>query len=373
MKQVRWVLVVLVLSFCAGCKKDQHIIGQVGFVNSVAIDQAAEGGDMFRVSVSIPRRSETDRNKTLSAAAHNFQEAMINLTRQTDFYVGSGQIRSILFGEKLAKKNIELVVKSFFNNASIGARVKLLIVKGRAEDIFTNRLTKDPIAREYISRAMERLIQNYGVQEVNIHTFMRDFYDDGVDPFVPMIKIEKDEIVQDGLAIFRYGQMKYHLEPVLSQYLFILSGGFSGASLQLNLENPSGNQKQGNSKMNIGLEHIRNLRKIRVQTQDPRHMRATIKLQIYGEINDYVPNVDLNIGSEQIKLEKRLKKQFETEVQAMLKLLQQLELDPIGIGQYVRNQMSYTAWKALDWRKAYSQMDITCEADIRIKHVPRIY
>lgn len=63
----------------------------------------------------------------------------------------------------------------------------------------------------------------------------------------------------------------------------------------------------------------------------------------------------------------------ESEVHAMLKLLQRLELDPIGIGQYVRNQMSYADWKALDWHKAYSQMDITCEADIRIKHVPRIY
>ncbi|MNR65562.1 hypothetical protein D3C85_1886540 [compost metagenome] len=53
--------------------------------------------------------------------------------------------------------------------------------------------------------------------------------------------------------------------------------------------------------------------------------------------------------------------------QEMIKKLQQNNVDSIGIGQYVRNSLSYKAWKSLDWRKVYPRVEVECRVKVRIK------
>ncbi|WP_216828152.1 Ger(x)C family spore germination C-terminal domain-containing protein [Alkalihalobacterium elongatum] len=54
-------------------------------------------------------------------------------------------------------------------------------------------------------------------------------------------------------------------------------------------------------------------------------------------------------------------------MEVIIKTMQQLNADSIGIGRYVRNSISYKEWRQIDWREVYPNIHVTCNVEAEIR------
>ncbi|MNG35426.1 hypothetical protein D3C84_1221530 [compost metagenome] len=77
--------------------------------------------------------------------------------------------------------------------------------------------------------------------------------------------------------------------------------------------------------------------------------------------------MQLSKDENRVKLEKQLSEYLSGRTEEMTKMMQENKVDSIGVGIYVRNSMSYKAWKSLDWREQLPKAKIRCSLISKIK------
>ncbi len=53
--------------------------------------------------------------------------------------------------------------------------------------------------------------------------------------------------------------------------------------------------------------------------------------------------------------------------------MQEVQADNVGLGQYVRNSLSYQEWTDLNWREAYKNAEIDVNVEVKLKEFGNIH
>ncbi|WP_409342782.1 Ger(x)C family spore germination protein [Paenibacillus sp. MBLB4367] len=358
------VSIVGVLFLLTGCTADQRVIGKIGLVNTIGYDAVSgeNGHRKLQATIFVPKISDAKKNQVLTATAKSTRDAMFAFTRKTDDILEMGQIRNVLFGIDFAKQGIDDMLLNLSNTPTVGARVKVIIVAGTAQEVIGHSFKEYPDAGQYITRLLKKEFETTDLPETNICSFRRDMYDDGMDAIAPIIKLGKDELIIDGVALFDEDRYMAKLNPEQASFLYLLNGKLSRGELRLTL--PSGDF--------VSLGNIDNRRKVTVNLDDPEHFRADVSITVAGEIGDFPVGASPGAKQTQLQFEQAIAEQIEREAHKVIKLVQSHRVDSIGIGHYVRNKMSYGRWTKLDWGRRYAEMKISCHVKVKIKSVERI-
>jgi spore germination protein len=103
---------------------------------------------------------------------------------------------------------------------------------------------------------------------------------------------------------------------------------------------------------------------IDVQSNPNNRKKASIYIELIGDVVEYTGKEDVSDPKIQKKIEKIITKKINQEGKKLIVKLQKLQVDPLGINRYVRNKMKYNEWKALNKYQSYQEMNINVEANV---------
>lgn len=361
MRRIPGICMLLIL-LLPGCKSDERILEELGMIRTTAYDQAEDG--KLKVTVSIP---VTDPNsqitrEVLTATTISSKEARLKFAQQTERTVVSGQIRSALFGSRLAKAGLERHIDTLLRDPSIALGLDLILVEGDAGDILAKNYKQHPDTGQYLDHLLDKEAEMHTVPHVTLFEFSRDFNDDGVDPVIPVVKDNGTNARADGIALFR-GDRYVAKIPVEEGIVFSLfRDKIRMGEIALNIGESEG------KKTVVMFSSLVSRHKVRVFRQGPKDFKVRIDVGVSGSVLEYTGPHDLSKKEERKALEQEISADVTSMGNRMVKEMQRNQADCLGIGQYVRNSLSYREWKSLNWREVYSGIEVECHARVTIKN-----
>lgn len=343
------LLIVLLLCGC----KETRILERTGFIQSIGFDLLRNG--KLRVGVGLPSsdpaiKAEREYLETTEGKTH--KDSFIYLARQTNLLLVSGQIRTILFGADLAKKGVWNYMESFKRDPVMSEKAKIIVVEGEATNILRKDYKSHPRTEKYIDRLVEKMIKVHGVPEVDMYTFARDYYDDGIDPVAAQIKDNGSSIKISGIALFRDDKYVTYVKVDDSIIFGYLYGPVVRAEMNIDLS------KQSNKSQSVMISSMSSSRKIRITHDADGSITAHIFVKAKASVSEYIGELQIYEKSGRSKLEQEISTVLQQRADRLVTFLQDNNVDNLGIGSYVRNSMSHKAWKELDWRKVYPKIKV---------------
>lgn len=361
------VYLFILVFLLVGCT-DQRIIEDVGFIQGMSLDIADpkqhEADNRLLVTVAIPQVDPemAAKREVLTTLANSDKEAMLAISRKTNRQIVSGQLRTIFFGLELAEHGIGERILTMNRDPIFGPRVKVAVVNGKAHDLLIKDYKQHPRTSRYVDQLLEKEANLNMIPEVRIYQFKRDWMDEGIDPVVPILKKGIDDIIVDGIALFQDDRYVGKIEPKQARVFFFLSGKFTGGALQMSFK------EEGIDKpVQVLYSSVVNRRKVNVIHHGPNGIEIVLNISVRGQLLEYNGKLDVASEEGQHRLEREIENYIKAEVEDIIKTMQQINADSIGIGRYVRNSMSYNDWKEMDWREVFPTIQVTCNVEAKIR------
>jgi spore germination protein len=360
---VRLLATVLLVCILTGCTNDQRILEDLGMIQSTSYDLAEN--NKLRVVTSIPvsrpdAKSESGR-MVLSTITDSSKSARLSFSRKTELLVVSGQLRNALFGSSLAKEGLSQHVDTLLRDPSIAFGVKVSVVNGEAGELLSKDYEQHLDTGRYIDLLLTKESLGSSVPKVTLYEFTRDYNDDGIDPIAPMIKDAGKDIEVDGIALFQKDRYVMKVPAKQAVIFSLFRGDVKQGELSLNVGKGEGKKEM------VLFSSLGSKRKVKVHHMDGNRLKVDITASIQGSILEFTGEKDLSKKKNREELENRISNKLTAEADQIVKEMQRHKVDSFGVGQYVRNSLSYAEWKSMDWRKVYPEIQINCHVKVLIK------
>ncbi|MGO4271012.1 Ger(x)C family spore germination C-terminal domain-containing protein [Paenibacillus sp. TAF58] len=202
------------------------------------------------------------------------------------------------------------------------------------------------------------------VPGVILYSFVRDYFDDGVDPIVPMLAVRGENIEIDGIALFKKDRYIGKIKAEQAVLFAILSKSLKIGEFDITFMDHSSGRKE-----KAMISSIASKREVIVNKQERESTvpQIVIRIRLSGIILEYSGKSTFKKSEEQKKLDQDLSEAIREKLQAIVTHVQRSGGDNLGIGTYVRNSMSYEKWNNLNWKSVYPRADIRVEVDTTIR------
>jgi spore germination protein len=356
----RIMIIFCFLFIVTGCAQ-KRIIDDLALINAIGYDLSEEDEENLKVTATFPiitKDGNYDR-KTIIVEGKSSKSAREKLKHKTNMQLESGQIRVSLFGTELAKKGLLTELDTFVRDPNIGSRVLLALGKPVASDILTLQIENEGQNATFLEQAITKLHSESKTINYDIFQFLRDLYDDGIDPILPAYEVEDNDLKYDGVGLFQDDKLIDYMNPEDSKLLFLFRKEITHGDLVQEIELKEGKVQQ------IMLSYVQTKHHIDVNSVAKDNLVATINLEIQGDVLEFTGDEDLSDPKIQMKVEKLLGEQLKSKGDKLLLELQKMKVDPIGIGQHMRNHMKYQRWKKLIWYDVYQNMVINLDITVK--------
>ncbi|MFC0523207.1 Ger(x)C family spore germination protein [Pontibacillus salicampi] len=361
----RWIYFLSVL-LLMGCS-DTHIVEDVGFINSMALDvpEDEEQKNKILVTASIPQintRTENER-EVLSAVANSDKEAMMELSSASNRQLLNGKMELLLFGEGFAEGGIDNNIKTFSRDPKFSGAIHVVVAEGQAKSVLEPMMPNKENPSIYLEELIEKEIRANTAIKTDLHDFLRDLHDKGKDPVTALVTLRDDEPMINGIALFQNEKMVDTMPLSLVRYYMFLAGFFSAGSLGFEHEDHG-------EKAPLTFNCIRNDRRITVDYTNIDDIKVTVHLTVKGSLLEYNGDMDMSDNKDQTALEKIIEEHITQIGDGIIATLQEQQVDPIGIGKHVRNHIDYQTWQEMNWREdVYPNVDVEIKTDVTIKDI----
>ncbi|ALC89051.1 hypothetical protein AM500_04025 [Bacillus sp. FJAT-18017] len=344
----RWILLSVFL-LLTGCV-EREVIDDVRLITGMGYDTSE--GEKIEGTALIPFHLPDQKveNTTLSAASSPSRNIFRTLQKKSPDPIVSGAMEVALFGKDIAEKGISSLLDSLQRDPSIGTNTYFAVVDGTAKDVLKGDYGKKGNS-SYIADLIEQNTEHLDLPQTNMHTFLADFYKVGKSPFLPLIKKHGDKGVElVGLALFKDDKV---IDTLPANKLFYF---------KLMVERYT----QGGVKVSMGKQEavVRSLRsKLKPKLTGQNPYELTVNIEIEGLLEQYTGG-PLNPKARK-EIDAALKKQIETNCMELVKRYQEKDIDPLGLGSFVRSRTRNFDQKK--WRKTdYPKMKIHVNAKVKL-------
>ncbi len=355
------------LLFATACSQDQHILERIGYVRTVGFDKEE---DQVRATLSIPlivteAKQTQFTDEILTATANSGKEARITLSRKTSRKLLSGQIRTLMYSTDIAREGLRNFMDTLQRDPTVSKRTELIIVDGSTHDILTGTYKGHPRTGQYIDRLLKKEFEMQTIPRILLHEYFRDYYDNGKDPIANMIRKSGNDLEYDGIALFRKDKYISRLSPAEVFYFSLMYHNQGKGEFTVTSDNPD--------MRSITFDAINSKKKIKIKKMGDEKYRADITIKLNGGALEYVGDLNLSITEDRTKLEGIINEYITKQCEKVVKKLQKNRTDSLGIGQYVRNKMSYKAWTDTSWDDMYRNMEINVHTNFKMKNFGNFY
>ncbi|MBL0387230.1 Ger(x)C family spore germination protein [Tumebacillus sp. ITR2] len=362
MKKRAWLfaLALAVGSTGVGCgARQQRQLEQLGVISAVGYDQAEH--ENITGTVVIPNFTDTGKEKidVLTGTGGSSKELRFALSRMSERKLVSGQIRVVLYGDKLAREGIMPYSDTLFRDVEIGSQIYLAVVDGRAVDFFAKRYPDKPSVDIYLYRMLRKEMEQNTLPRSNLHHFLHDVYDHGSDPVLPYLRLGKEDIIIDGVAVFKDDVMVGRLDPEETRYLAYLGGGNSMGEVDVTLQEKT----RSGEPAHAVVMYMKVKRKLDI-SQVQGHPKIVMHYEIDGAVTEYSGDSNLEEEPNIKKIELAIQKKMETSMKHLLHTLQHdYGSDPLGLIELYRSKGYVTKLDNKTGEDLYKK----AELDVKVK------
>ena len=365
-KLIKTIALILTCSLMLGGCWDQRVFEQVGFILSFGIEQTEDKDLLITSAYPIIGGEEKGTVDVISTKTSIVRGGRNNLRMTTSKLLEGGKIQQVLISDSLAKNGIHDLLELFQRDATLPAIAFVVIVEGSPGDLLkkaTEFKTKQRVSF-YIYQLLENNVNLSNIPNTKIFDFDINFFAPGLDPIVPMIKIDKELIKITGSALFSGDKMTGTLENEETTLLLGMMDQLKYTDFIFT--NPEFADKDGD-KSGVAVSILKANRKISIDFDEEGKPIVEINLKYRCNIDEFEWD-DTMEPKVQEALEKKFSKDLTSKSNEVIKKLQEANSDPIGIGDIIRSKY-YDYWKSIDWNEMYKEADIKANVEVEIGNV----
>ena len=343
-----------IFTFCwvllSGCLQNE-IVDEINIESVEGFDDM-EGDEIlgtFLVPVYHPDKSIT--NETFSAVA-NMDKGLLNeVQKKSAAPIVNGSLELVLFNKDLAKKGIIKLVDALQRDASIGTGLFLAVVDGQVKEILEGDYGNEGTGT-HLSSLIKHNIERRDLPTTNLHIFLSDYYQKGMDPYLPYLKLIDNKVDIIGVVVMKGGKMAAVVPNEQLFYFKFLVDKYTDGSLSMKL--PIKEEY-------VSLNSIKTKREIKVKWKNGEP-QFHIHLKMDGLVKEYSGK---KVDS---KKTKEIQKAFEDDlVKQTIELIatfQREKVDPIGFGYEAKSRKRGFDFKK--WEEQYPNIKVEVTSEVRI-------
>lgn len=350
-KNLYFILPILTcIIFLGGCVQ-KSVIDDVNIATGIGIDKS--GGQLLG-SLMIPvfNPDKTFENFTFTAKGNVMRDLMSEMQKKASQPIVAGSLDIAFFGKEIAREGIFSVLDVFLRDPSVGSRVQLAVVDGKAADIFKGKYG-DRGNAAYLTQLIEHNMTEQNLPLTNLHHFLATYYQEGQDPYLPLLKKVKPHLVAiSGIALFKNEKVVDLLSENKMFYFKLLVD-----------KHTKGSVKVKSKSQESTIQSITSKTKIKLINRNPYEFKVNIKIN--GLLTEYKER-SLKKGDIP-KIEKQLEKQVNQECAKMIVQFQKKDIDPVGFGHIAKTKTRNFDFKK--WNQSYKNVRFKVTSDVNIIEV----
>ena len=233
-KFVLIIITLFILLISSGCYNYKEI-NDMAIVSSIGIDKDNKN-DKYIVSAQIMNSKESEDSEDSQITVYTKEgdtvhEALRNITLKSPRKLYGNHLSKIVLSEEVAKEGIDNILDTFNRVTEVRNEFVITIVKeDKASDVLKVLTTTESIPAEYVNLSLKIADKTSGLTyATKLDEFISLYLKKGIDPVVPVLKIEKKEkkgttinnitttnpiskIVIEDLAVTNKGKLETYLK-----------------------------------------------------------------------------------------------------------------------------------------------------------------
>ncbi|WP_409289816.1 Ger(x)C family spore germination protein [Peribacillus sp. SCS-37] len=360
-KKILFLFLACILS--GGCSQ-QRILEEQAMVQATSFDLIKEetGTEPAKIRVSDALPQDRSTQKVLTAVARSSKEARAKINSQTNLNIVSGQLRTFLFSESLAKKGLLKYTDTLERDPAISQQTNMVLVEGNAYKMLSGDYKQKEATYAYLDSLIEKAVKSGDIPESKLFHFVRSNVDEGTDPVMPILVKKKDHVDYNGLALFRDDRYIAKLSRDEGILFSMMTENLDAGQINFELQ-----AKKSRIPDFLAFALLRTSRKVKVEYTADKKLKVNLRIKASGSIMEFIGDRSLKSAAARKRLEGEMEAYFERKANRLIKVMQREKADSLGLGQYVRNSIGYSKWKEMNWRKEYSSIPISCQIELAIK------
>lgn len=354
MKYMNLVICMCVCFLLTGCQVIPPLnINEINMIQGMGFDKASDEkleGTILYPEYKIDESSEV---KVLTAKGETVRKIIDVTKNEVEYPLVNGQLRVVLFGKEVAEQGIYPLIDTFSRSPSIGNLLQLAVVDGKASELLSLKGAGKGNISLYLQEMIEQNIEEGELPSTDLTVFEYKFYDEGSDPYLPLLKKEKDRFTISGLALFRDDRLKTTLPKKDLFIVKLLEEKFKMGVHQFQV---------GNDEF-VVVSNIKASPKYKIEIKNgvPEFW---INIKMGARIQEYTGKKHTILAPKINKFEKEIKNNIEKDAQRIIKIFQDNEVDPLGLG--AKYEAHYRDFKLKEWKALYPDVNVNVNVDLNI-------
>ncbi|MDR4410151.1 Ger(x)C family spore germination protein [Bacillus anthracis] len=346
--QKQIILFCISLIFMTGCLQ-KYIIDDLELIQGIVFDITK---NKIKTTIVSPVQKKGHQVQVFENIGNTVTQGKEKSFSESVHPLAIGQLRVALLTEKLAKKDITIAYNTLLRDKSIGGTIYLGILEGEGYEIFSGKYNNTFNVAIYIKNLFEHNMETGSLPHDNLYLNSYRYYEVGRDTFMAILKKQKDKIKIKSIALFKKNKYIGDLEQ---KDMFIFKGL---------LEKHRLNSKE--FKTHDGYVLINNISStpsyhVKIKNGKPSFY---IQVKMNARLQETSKIINLENKNTIEIVTKDIEKQLNTESKKLIRKIQNLNVDPLGLGSKFKQQ--YKPFKLKEWEKIYKTVPI------RVKYIVNI-
>ncbi|MFC5466414.1 Ger(x)C family spore germination protein [Lederbergia graminis] len=369
MRYIKWLNIALVCLLLASCIPS-HDIERLGVINSRGVDLGEE--NIYETTLAIYQfeGESKDTAKIVAGKGKSIKGALKDANNETNFMLAPGKIQLELYGRKAAEYGILPFIETLYRDANLPNTSYLAVSDGDAKDII--RIQEKDISMN-IGKFLHGLIEENSTPNrfprVMLPNFIRDFYDIGVDPILPLFKLNKDVPKLSAIAVMQDDKMVGEISIDNAILLNMIRKSVRAKWLEVSLpmepfekflEKDTIVQQRRDT-----LHTAYNILRGKSNTKYVGAMKFETEVQLDLELVEISEKVIISPEVEKI-IEKEVAKELKKKYEKLLSDLKELNADPFGYGVIYRINQKDGHLKNKEWREKFPNIEVDYKLNVRL-------
>lgn len=365
-KLVRSFMLCFLLVTLPGCA-EKKIIENLGLNTLIGYDKGEED---TLTTTAVILHVNPEFQSTVDVITNENQKnigSFVATNRQTSKKVVSGQMRSILYGEELAKEGIRHHIQTLSKNPNISNSLIMAVVEGDAKSLLDYRYQNIEDISQHIFRLFEQNNELEQVISSTLYEVAHDYYSSGRDIVMPIIKRKEEFIEITGVALFNNAKMVGTLPAKESFYVKVGRDRYDSGTFEITIEGdaiPSSIIQNSPKEISLVLDTMHSRKKIKLM--NPSIPEFDLQINMKARLFEISENINLGEQKNVTAIEKALNKKLTSELSRVIAYTQEINSDVFGFGEYYRSSVRNSHLTREKWKDIYREAIVNVKFDLTI-------
>ena len=301
------IIIIILLLFITGCY-DYQEINKTAIVTGIGIDYQ---DDKYQITYEIlnikntnEEQNNDDKKYIINAYGDSITDAVINAENKISKKTTYSHMEVLLISNSLARYGLDDITDYFIRNAKFTNSFYLIgTMNNKPCDILETISISNPISSKAIVDLLKTTNSTISLDNKDSFDYQIARIKDNIDIVIPNIKLE-NEIVLDGMLVFKNNQYNYRLDPYETQIYGLLSKKIKNNLITNNdgaIEIDKSNIKFSyNDKININIDVEAKIKEININDfdiknkDDLNNLESSFKKEIKNRTRAFITRLIKN-------------------------------------------------------------------------------